>query len=57
MCYQDFIKEIEDVNDVEALAVKGMVANPQIVDPNKNITMNLHQDSLTEEFYVQKRLP
>ena len=42
---------------MEALAVKGMVANPQIVDPNKNITMNLHQDSLTEEFYVQKRLP
>ena len=57
ICYQEFIADIEDVKDVEALAVKGIVANPQIVDPNKNITQDLHKDSLTEEFYVKKRLP
>jgi len=57
ICYQDFIKEIEDVNKVEALAVKGIVPNPQNVDPNKNITLDLHNDSLTQEFYVHKRLP
>ena len=34
-----------------------MVPNPSVVDPNKNITMDLHKDSLTEEFYVKKRLP
>lgn len=34
-----------------------MVPNPSIVDPNKNITLNLHSDSLTSEFYVKKRLP
>lgn len=45
------------MNAVEALAVKGVVANPSVVDPNKNVTMDLHKDSLTEEFYVKKRLP
>ena len=57
ICYLDFIRDIEDVNVVEALAVKGIVANPQQVDPNKNITLDLHKDSLTEEFYVKKNLP
>lgn len=57
ICYQDFIRDIEDVNAVESLAVKGIVPNPQAVDPNKNITHDLHKDSLTEEFYVKKRLP
>lgn len=57
ICYQDFIGDIEDVKEVEALAVKGIVPNPQAVDPNKNITHDLHKDSLTEEFYVKKRLP
>ena len=55
--YQDFIKDIEDVNAVESLAVKGIVSNPQPIDANKNITHDLHKDSLTEEFYVKKRLP
>lgn len=31
--------------------------NPQTIDPNKNVTHDLHRDSLTEEFYVKKRLP
>lgn len=57
VCYQDFIREIENVNAVEALAVKGIVPNPQPVDPNKNIALDLHKDSLTQEFYVHKKLP
>ncbi len=39
------------------MAVKGIVANSQVLDPNKNVTQDLHKDSLTEEFYVKKRLP
>ena len=39
------------------MAVKGIVNNPSVVDPNKNITLDLHKDSLTQEFYVQKKLP
>ncbi len=37
--------------------MKGIVNNPQEVDPNKNVTLDLHKDSLTEAFYVNKRLP
>jgi len=29
VCYPDFIRDIEDVNKLEALAVKGIVNNPQ----------------------------
>jgi hypothetical protein len=36
------------VNAVEALAVKGIVANPQQLDPNKNMALDLHKDSLTQ---------
>jgi hypothetical protein len=57
VCYQDFIREIENVNAVEALAVKGIVPNPQPIDPHKNIALDLHKDSLTQEFYVHKKLP
>ncbi len=37
--------------------MKGIVNNPQEIDPNKNVTLDLHKDSLTEAFYVNKRLP
>ena len=45
------------MNAVESLAVKGIVNNPSEVDPHKNIALDLHKDSLTEQFYVHKKLP
>lgn len=37
--------------------VKGIVPNTVVKDPNANVARDLHQDSLTDAFYVEKKLP
>ena len=41
----------------EQFVVKGIVPNFVAKDPNANVAKDLHEASLTDAFYVEKKLP
>ncbi len=47
---------MENINEVESYVVKGIVPNPKPLDPDAGIVKDLRNTSLTQEFYVQRRL-
>lgn len=55
--YVDFIADVEDIKQVESYVVKGIVPNEKLVNPNKNKVQDIHSESITEEFYVEKKIP
>lgn len=55
VCYVDFIKDVEDINSNESIVVKGVVFNSNFRE-TRNIT-DPKSASLTQEFYVDKKLP
>jgi len=55
--YCDFIQDVEDIRAVESYVVKGIVPNQKAIDPKRNEVHDIHQDSITDEFYVDKKLP
>jgi hypothetical protein len=55
--YLNFISDVENIQAEEATVVKGIVPNQSTRDPNSHVVKDLHQDSLTDAFYVEKKLP
>ena len=55
--YTNFISDVENIKLDEETVVKGIVPNKSTRDPNVNIVKDLHCDSLTDAFYVEKKLP
>ena len=55
ICYLDFVKDVENINELESYVVKGIVPNQKKV--SDSLIKDIHQDSLTQEFYVEKKLP
>ena len=52
-----FIEDVESIKADEEIVVKGIVPNFTVKDPHANVAKDLHQDSLTDAFYVEKKLP
>ena len=55
--YPRFIRDVENINAEESFVVKGVVPNKVAVDPKANIIKDLNNDSITEAFYLEKKLP
>lgn len=41
----------------ESIVVKGIVPNKVIVDPNAHYIKDINNDSITEAFYLEKKIP
>jgi hypothetical protein len=57
IAYTDFIADVEDIKEVESYVVKGIVPNERSFDPFRNTIKDMHKESITEEFYVDKKIP
>ena len=55
--YPKFISDVESIKLDEATVVKGIVPNSTVIDPHANYAKDLHKDSLTDAFYVEKKIP
>ena len=52
-----FIEDVENVKEVEGIVVKGIVPNKVNPDPNAQYIKDINNDSLTEAFYLEKKIP
>lgn len=57
IAYTDFITDVEDIKEVETYVVRGIVPNEKQPDPFRNTIKDINKDSITEEFYVDKKIP
>lgn len=55
--YPRFIQDVENINLEESFVVKGIVPNPTKADPTAHIIKDVNRDSITEAFYLEKKLP
>lgn len=45
------------MKEEENIVIKGIVPNKSSYDPNGHIIKDINNDSLTEAFYLEKKLP
>ena len=50
--YPRFIEDVENINQEESIAIKGVVPNKLPVDPNAQYIKDINNDSITDAFYV-----
>lgn len=55
--YLRFIEDVENVKAEEGIVVKGIVPNKVTVDPNARFIKDINNDSITEAFYLEKKIP
>lgn len=52
-----FIEDVENIKAEEEIAIKGTVPNKQAIDPNASYIKDMNNDSITDAFYVEKKIP